>query len=223
MERGGFAGQDGPSQSQGVRAQRGPVEAAGADQQRARGIQVGVGSRLRVLDAAVLPQERDQPVRAAQVLLRPRPDRVEALRVADRCCQQHAVGLTLADRVSALVEPLDATIGRDVPVQEVPCRGGGGRGLGRGRAGASGALATSAAADADKQREHPHGQRAPAADRPVHGRPQAGTSSPRVSAGSTDSASGARGFTSAGQHPVMRMETWTAAKHTLLSVAASGS
>ena len=49
-------GHDGPPQCQGLCAQSGAAEATGADEQRAGGVHVGVGGRLRVLDAAVPPQ-----------------------------------------------------------------------------------------------------------------------------------------------------------------------
>ena len=55
--------------------QLGAVEAARRREQRARRVHVGVGRRLGVHDLAVAPEERDQPVGAAQVLLRPVPDR----------------------------------------------------------------------------------------------------------------------------------------------------
>ncbi len=50
------------AQMERLRSQRRAVKAAGRDEQRAGGVQVGIGRRLGILHVAVSPQERDQPV-----------------------------------------------------------------------------------------------------------------------------------------------------------------
>ena len=217
LERGGLVVQDRLAEVERLLLVGGLLEAARGHQQGARGVHVGVGGRLRVRHLAVLPEEREQPVGAPDVVLGPAPDRVEALLVADRDGDQHPVGLPLADRVAALVEPLHAAVVGDVLVEE-PLRGGIGlAGLCRRALDASSdGAARPAAADGQVRGTPRQREREQCDEQLTHRAAQAATS-----ASSADSESGTRGFASAGQQPVIRIDTWTAAKQTLLSVAAS--
>ena len=126
---------DGVPQLNRLLSQGGPVEAASGDEQCSAGVEVGVGGRLWIDHVPVAPQERDQPVGAPKIVLRPRPDGVEAVRVADGGRQQHAVRLSLADGVAALIDAYDAAVGGDVVIEEVFGGGDGpvlGAGLGLG-------------------------------------------------------------------------------------------
>ena len=214
LERGGLVVEDRLGEIGRLLLVGGLLEATRRDEQGARGVHVGVAGRLRVRDLAVLPEERQQPVGAADVVLGPVPDRVEALLVADGDGDQHPVGLALADGVAALVGSHHAAVVVDVGVEEALRDGLGAavgdrlRVLGRGVVPAA---ATTTAADGDDDERQ----------RTEHQRQDQEAAQTATSASSADSESGTLGLASAGQQPVMRIETWTAAKQTLLSVAAS--
>ena len=97
---------------------RGPVEAFGRDEQRPRGVEVGVRRRLVAHDAPARPAPLQETVRALQVAARPAPDARELRSAAGRGRQQQRVGLALADAVPTLIVPNDAPVRLDVAAQE---------------------------------------------------------------------------------------------------------
>ena len=111
--------------------------------------------------------------------------------------------------------PYDASVGRDVAVEEDP-RGGHRPVLGRGRCTSLSASSTRRSRRAATARCPP----TPAAAT-THHHVAYGPTHATASTGSNGPGAGAGGFWSAAQHPVMRIEMWTAANETLLIVAAS--
>ncbi len=66
--------------------------------------------------------EGEQAIGQLQMIMRPLPYAAELGVVADHLGQQHAVGLTLTDRVMALVQPHDPAIRQRIGREEPGCR-----------------------------------------------------------------------------------------------------
>ena len=94
------------------------LEGLARDDQRSRGIEIGIGGRRRISHGTVPPMPAQGLIGAQQVLSGPRPDGPEGRSVVEGHGHEHGVRLTFADGVAILVAPHDPTVRIDVRGEE---------------------------------------------------------------------------------------------------------